>query len=111
MSKRMKIVYIAHPIGGDVASNLADLRRIIKIINLAHEDIVPFVPYYADAVSMNDDEPQERSRAMKNCISVLRSGLVDEIWLTGSRISPGMQQEVAECATMKIPVLTLINHF
>jgi hypothetical protein len=90
----MKIVYIAHPIGGDVEANLADLRRIIRKINMQPgAGVVPFVPYYADVVSLDDSNPDERARGMENGRRVISSGIVDEMWLTGPRISPGMEQE------------------
>ena len=72
----MKIVYIAHPIGAPtkegIENNLADLRRIVRGINLNYPDIVPFVPYYADIVSMNDMIPAERERVIKNDTTILR---------------------------------------
>lgn len=93
----MKIVYIAHPIGAPtkegIEANLADLRRIVRKINLEHNDIVPFVPYYADIVSMDDNVPAERERGVKNDKAILEAGFIDELWLTGDRLSNGMVEE------------------
>lgn len=41
-----KIVYIAHPISGNIKENLADLIRIIRVINLTQDDVTPLAPYY-----------------------------------------------------------------
>lgn len=105
----MKIAYIAHPIGGNIEENLADLRRIIRIINLQHPGTVPFCPYYADIVSLDDNIPSERKRGIANDVAILRSGIVQELWLTGPRISTGMQLE-KECAEeLGIPVIDMIG--
>lgn len=105
----MRIVYIAHPIGGKVQENLADLRRIIKRINLEYPDVVPFVPYYADVVSMDDNIPEQRERGIKNDMEILDRGIPDEVWLTGSTISFGMAMEHEKAVQKGIPVKNLIN--
>lgn len=61
----MKIAYIAHPVGGDVENNLTLIREIVLKINLEEEDVVPFVPYYSDVVSMDDSNPEQRARGLK----------------------------------------------
>ena len=35
----MKVVYIAHPISGDIQGNLEKIRQIARIINLTEPDI------------------------------------------------------------------------
>ena len=103
----MKIVYIAHPIGGYVDGNLEDLRRIIKHINLTMPDIVPYCPYYADVVSLCDNTPAERKRGMDNGIMTL--GLAHEVWLCGDRISEGMRTEIDHAETLGIPLINKIG--
>lgn len=105
----MKIVYIAHPISGDIEANLADLRRIVRKINLKYPHIVPFVPYYADIVSLDDNVPAERERGIQNDIAVLRSGIVKELWLTGDKISKGMMAEKMLAEELGIPVIDCIG--
>jgi hypothetical protein len=43
----MKIVYIAHPISGDIKGNLEKIRLIVRGLNLENIDIVPFAPVLA----------------------------------------------------------------
>lgn len=109
----MKIVYIAHPIGAatkeGIEQNLSDLRRIVRKINLEHNDIVPFVPYYADIVSMDDNVPAERERGIKNDTAILESGCIDELWLTGDRLSNGMIAERNIALIENIPVVDNIG--
>ena len=105
----MKICYIAHAIGGDVENNLEDLKRIIRKINIEQPDVVPFAPYFSDVVSLNDNIPEERERGFKNNFKILSSGVVDELWLTGNRISNGMEAEKLHAEIMGIPVMDYTN--
>lgn len=105
----MKIVYIAHPISGDVQKNLADIRRIVRKINLEQPEIVPFVPYYADCVSMDDRLPEERARGIANDAEILERKIPDELWLTGDKISFGMSMEKLTAEKLGIPVIDLIG--
>lgn len=105
----MKIVYIAHPISGDIEANLTDIRRIVRKINLEHNDVVPFVPYYVDIVSLDDNNPEERARGIANDTAILRSGIVNELWLTGQVYSKGMYAEAQIAEQMDIPVINYLN--
>lgn len=105
----MKICYIAHKISGDIEANLADLRRIIRYINLTYSDIVPFCPYYADIVSLDDNVPEERERGIKNDVALFQSGCIEELWLTGDIISKGMEEERQLAYMYDIPVIDKIN--
>lgn len=96
----MKIVYIAHPISGDIDANLADIARIIRIININAEEnplfieVVPCAPYYADCIALDDNKEYERRKGIFNGQTLILSGVFDELWLTGDKISLGMQEEV-----------------
>lgn len=105
----MKIVYIAHPISGDIESNLADIRRIVRKINLEYDDVAPFVPYYVDIVSLDDNNPKERARGIANDTAILKSGIVNEVWLTGHKLSKGMEAEAQIAIELDIPVVDFIN--
>ena len=103
------MVYIAHPISGNVEENLADIRRIVRKINLMWDDVVPFVPYYADCVSMDDSVEWERKRGIKNDHEVLESGIVNELWLCSDRISEGMKAEMEIAKKLKIDIVNCIG--
>ncbi len=114
----MKIVYIAHPVGAvdpvsnfdafkQVHANITAIKRIIRELNLQHDDIVPFAPYVVDCMAMSDWIPEERARGIKNNIALLKSGVVKEIWLYGDRISPGMIQEINLADALGIPVIPM----
>ena len=103
----MKVAYIAHPISGDVEGNLKEIRKIVKEINMNEPDVVPFVPYYADCVSMDDNVPAERMRGIKNDTAILQSGMVDELRLYGPRLSEGMKQEVLHANDRTIRIVPM----
>lgn len=90
----MKISYIAHPIGGDVESNMEKITEIIRKVNLEESDTVPFAPYYADIYALDDEVIIERNRGIRNDVELLNRGFIDEIRLYGDRISNGMMEEV-----------------
>lgn len=103
----MKIVYLCHPIAGDIQANLADLRRIIRSININFPDVVPFCPYYADVVSMDDNIPNARERGLRNCETTVL--LAHEVWMTGDKITSGMEREAAAATRAGIPTVYKIG--
>ena len=60
----MKIAYIAHPVAGDVSGNIEKILKIVRDINLTMPDVVPFVPYMADLLAMNDDKIPDKMYAL-----------------------------------------------
>lgn len=101
----MKVVYIAHPIGGDVEKNIKKVIEICREVNLTEPDVIPFVPYLSDLYALDDANPIERERGIKNDIALLKKGFIDEIWLYGDRISNGMRAEINVCLEFGIKVV------
>lgn len=101
----MKVVYIAHPIGGDLLNNINKVIAICREVNLSEPDIIPFVPYLSDLYALDDSKPEERERGLKNGLSLLKKGFIDEIWLYGDRISNGMRAEIKVCLEVGIKVI------
>lgn len=103
----MKIIYIAHPIGGDVAGNLEKIRLIVRELNLQNSQIVPFAPYWLDCHALDDTVLEERIRGIRNGEVWLKRRLVDEVWLYGERISNGMYGEILMAHHHDIPVVPM----
>lgn len=110
----MKIVYIAHPISGDIDGNLKKIIAIIREINITQKDVVPFAPYWVDCHALNDDIPAERQRGIDNVMELFSRKYIDELWLYGDRISNGMAAEINVCESLDIPVIAkskeLVNY-
>lgn len=105
----MKIVYIAHPISGNISGNLEKIRQIVRRINLEHSDIVPFAPYWLDCHALDDTILEERMRGIRNDYEYFQRRVMDEVWLCGDRISAGMQAEKELAEKMGIPVINKIG--
>lgn len=103
----MKIVYIAHPISGNIKGNLNDVKNIIKGINIQMPDVLPFAHYFVDCHALNDDIPEEREKGIKNDIALLEAGFIDEMWLYGCRISSGMRAEIELARKLNIPIKSM----
>lgn len=123
-----KLVYIAHPIGGDVENNLKDLVRILRVINTNSHDlkdvfvddtkyellfdfseVIPLAPYYADILALDDNNSLERKRGIENDIEIIQRGLFDELWLTGDNISFGMSEEIKLFKLLGTPIVNYIG--
>lgn len=102
----MKIVYIAHPISGDIYQNHLKVRKIIRDLNMSDFDIVPFAPYLIDLLCLNDYVPEERERGIKNDEAFFRAGFINEVWLYGDNISNGMKHEIELANELGIPVIS-----
>ncbi len=103
----MIVAYIAHPISGDIVRNLMKIQEIVRNINLTEPDIVPFVPYYADCVALDDNNPFERERGIKNDIELFKRGFIDELRLYGDKVSSGMLKEIELAKSLNIPVISM----
>lgn len=114
----MKIVYIAHPIATDekfnTEQNIQDILRILRRINLDRDDkeyceTVPVAPYLGDVLSMDDSVMFHRKRGLTNCEELIHTGMFDELWLTGHKVSVGMQYEVELFKLQGKPIINLIG--
>jgi len=95
--KQSKIVYIAHPVGGNVKENLQKVAKITrKILIDKHPDlnIIPVAPYFLYCHSLDDDIMDERLIGMQSSFDFLSNAKVDELWLYGEKISNGMISEI-----------------
>ena len=104
---KMRVCYIAHPIGGDVVGNLKKIDAIVRQINLEEPDVVPFVPYYADIMAMDDAVQAERLRGMANDREFFERGTMDEVRVYGDRISVGVAEEIRMALAAGIPVVPM----
>ena len=101
----MLVVYIAHPIGGNVAANMSEVERITGVLFAERPEIYPIAPYLVALRFLNDADPGERVRGMKLNELYFRKRFIDEVWLFGDRVSSGMWQEVCWARALGIPVV------
>lgn len=110
LTKKSLIAYICHPVAGDVKGNLDKIRHIIKWINTVEPNIVPFAPYYSDVVSLDDSNPDDRMRGLKNCQAVILSECIDQIRVYGPIMTVGMEMEILVASRLKKNVTIVCSH-
>ena len=97
-------VYICHPIKGDKKENLKNILKIVRIINLTMPEVVPLTNYFADCLALCDEIEEERQKGLYNDRKLLESGIVDELWVFGDKITEGMLSEIKTAQECGIPV-------
>ncbi len=96
-----KIIFIAHPISGDIEGNIKKVLQICRIIH--SKKIIPFFPsliwrqYLGDSVE--DKELIDRVNQ-----EFFTKGTVDEVWFYGNKFSEGMRGEALLAMKHGIPV-------
>lgn len=88
----MKLVYVAHPYGGD-PENLARARRWLAWL-LGHPDFAGcgFVADWILTCELLVETVDNRSRGLEVDLELVRR--CDVLVLVGGRVSPGMEQEL-----------------
>jgi hypothetical protein len=103
-----RIVYISHPISGNVKENIQSLLKIQRKINLdpKYVEIVAFSPYLSDVLCLNDEISAHREKWQQNGLYMLsKRAFINELWLFGNSISTFMQKEVYQSFATGIPVV------
>ena len=101
----MKLIYLAHPVRGDVLGNLARAKRWWRWIETSFPDTVVIAPWITVCEIFDDaDEAQRMAGLRRGCAVVVRC---DEIWLVGGRVSNGMRVELEAAAMTKVKVVDL----
>lgn len=98
------IIYIAHPIANDVKENIKSVLSIVRQLSLEN-DVIPFAPYIVDVQALDDINPEERAIGFEHNKAIFQSGIIDEIWLYGGRISNGMKTEIEWAKELNIKVV------
>lgn len=98
-----RLVYIAHQIGGAVDENVKDVLRLCREIHTP--EIIPFAPYLVQLQYLDDCVAAERALGMQANKELFRRRVMDEVWLTGPRISGGMTDEIHLSLDFGIPIV------
>lgn len=100
----VKIVFVSHPISGDVKENV---NKVLKICAEIHtRNIIPIAPYLISLQYLSDEVVEDRELGMAANHECFYRGFVDELWLFGNQISPGMIEEIKLAREMDIPVVS-----
>lgn len=100
----MKVVYIAHPIGGDVARNIRRVELILEYYLKLRGNVFPIAPYLHACRYLEDQRPDDRARAFVVNGRYFAGGVVDELWVCGEK-SEGVREEMEMAMYANIPVV------
>ena len=89
--KKVKTVFVAHPISGNVEENLRKVVAICKEIHTA--EVIPIFPSFTWRQYLENGETATQRLADAVNLEYFRRGMVDEIWFYGDRMSEGMVRE------------------
>lgn len=98
----MKKVYICAPLGGDVESNLQQVKKYTEYALRC--GTAPVVPHFY-ALCLDDNDPKEREIGMAAGLSLL--WFCDEMWIFGDEITEGMRNEINFCRNLNIRTKTI----
>src|SRR3989344_6612818 len=89
---RPLLVYIAHPMKGDIAGNK---QRVVEICKqILSPDIIPFTPYLSAFEYLDDDDPAQRELGMKMNRFYFERKIIDVLLICGDKISRGVRSEM-----------------
>lgn len=100
MSPRMRVVYIAHPLGAG-EDREQNRQAAAKWVAWAAEQGVAPIATWVTLSSIWDESRRAEGLAI-DCALVRRC---DELWLCGPRVSPGMQLEAEAAKRAGVPIL------
>lgn len=100
-----RVIYIAHPVRGDVPGNRAKIVEICESLTSKNPEIFAWAPYLQSITHLDDTVVEDRALGIRINTACLRSGVVDELWLFGDTISEGMRAEIALARSLGIPVI------
>ena len=105
MNPSRRIVYVAHPLAGDVLGNMREVIQICRDISRLYTGTVPVTPLLAFSFLR---EPDERELALEYCLTLLER--CDELWLTGDwRNSEGCRMELERARELGMPVVEWVR--
>ncbi len=92
--KPTSMVYMAHPVAGDVAANLAKAKQWLRALQDANPTTVIIAPWITSCEIYDDDPEQRAAGILRSCYAIEKCSA---IILVGGGISVGMEIEM-ECA-------------
>jgi predicted amidohydrolase len=98
----MRVVYMAHPVSGDVEGNLAKARILVRQLEEKHPDVAIVASWITECEIWDDADPEQRAAGMRRDMAVVAK--CDELWLVGPHVSSGMALEEDHANSLGIPV-------
>ena len=103
----MRVIYLAHPVSGDVENNLISAKRWIKYLEETETGIAIVASWITECEIWDDSDPQHREAGLLRDLAVLAR--CDELWLVGDQVSAGMQREWNHATTHGLKVVNMVG--
>jgi len=87
----VKVIYMAHPVSGDVEGNLAKARIWYKWICDNYPEVAVVASWIVDCEVYDNGSSEQYDISLKRDQAIVSR--CDEIWLCGARVSNGMNLE------------------
>lgn len=101
-----RLVYMAHPVAGDVKGNIERATILLSALKIKHEMTHQIIaPWIHEVTIFDDADPEQRRRGLDKCRDMI--ALCDELWLCGPEISGGMRQELEHARANEVQVLNM----
>jgi len=101
------LIYIAHPVRGDVQGNIERVLRWYRWLTTTQPGPVYCIPWLPDVIVFNDANEAERAAGMaRNICHLERCG---GIALVGGMLSSGMRAERDEMLRLGRPVVDYLH--
>lgn len=96
----MKLVFICSPYKGDIGSNTLKAQCYCHFAY--NEGVVPFAPHLHNTQFLADGISEEREAGIRMGLEILKK--CDELWVFGSLISSGMENELRAARQLNKPI-------
>jgi hypothetical protein len=102
-----RVAYVAHPVSGDVAGNLARICRWLPWLLTHHPEVSFCTPWFYYVMALDDRHAAYRERGMSDDLAILLR--CDAIVLVGGTLSVGMRGELELATQAELAVIDYLH--
>lgn len=96
----MRLVYISSPLRGDMERNIQRARDYCAYA--ASCGVIPLAPHTIFTQYLDDELPEQREQGLRMGRDLMWR--CDDLWVVGSTISSGMQEEIELAKKLYMPI-------
>lgn len=109
----MAVVYLLHPVSAPtvegVQANLAKAKRWAHWLMRTRPNDVILASWMLYVECLDDKDPYDRKRGIRDSCRVIRSGYVTEVAAVGGVVTAGMEEEMTVASDMRLVITNLID--
>lgn len=107
--EKKKVVFISHPLKGDMEGNTNKVKEICREL-ITNGEVIPLATHLLFPTFLDDNISEERRTGMDGTLELLKRS--DEVWVYGDKISEGMKEEIELAEKIGIPIVfkSNLNH-